>query len=68
MAANSKVVDMKQGKKPLMVMTITTEIARSWLEVNIHNRPVNDNTIRRYVGNSGKFGTEHSFSISVYQK
>jgi len=48
---------MKQGKKPLMVMTITTEIARSWLEVNIHNRPVNDNTIGRYVGNSGKFGT-----------
>lgn len=48
MAETSKVVEMKKEKEHLMVMKITPEIARAWLETNIHNRPVNETVIARY--------------------
>src|ERR1700753_330097 len=49
MSAISKVVEMKKDNEHLMVMKITPEIARAWLETNIHNRPVNETVIARYV-------------------
>lgn len=42
------VIEMK-GKKPMQIVTVTPEIAREWLDSNIHNRPVRETTIRRYV-------------------
>ena len=44
----NNVIEMK-GKSPMQVVTITPEIAREWLNSNVHNRPVRETTIRRLV-------------------
>lgn len=44
-----KVIEMSGKSPPLQVVTITPDMARGWLEMNVSNRPVREMTIRKYV-------------------
>jgi hypothetical protein len=44
----NNVIELKGGNS-MKVVNITPEIARTWLDSNVHNRPVRETTIRRYV-------------------